>query len=195
MFKISRLTVIITLISIVFFQNASGQGFTKNTLKLGFGAGVSMGQNTNGLGINYSIGYQRELWTDRVRFNPNFSIGNFSSKHVMDARDQYFNSYTLETILFYDLLRGNTSSIVIGTGLMLNNSRGLIGTGGKDNYTDPNPVSSEYFSYYTFGGYLGAGIRINSPSKRTAISIMPLNLNFGKDFTEFYMKAEFDIKF
>ena len=154
-----------------------------------------MGQNTNGLGINYSIGYQRELWTDRVRFNPNFSIGNFSSKHVMDARDQYFNSYTLETILFYDLLRGNTSSIVIGTGLMLNNSRGLIGTGGKDNYTDPNPVSSEYFSYYSVGGYLGAGIRLNSPNKRTAICIMPLNLHFGKDFTEFYMKVEVDLKF
>lgn len=97
--------------------------------------------------------------------------------------------------MFYDLLRGNTSSIVVGTGIFLNNSRGLIGTGGKDNYTDPNPVSSEYFSNYTFGGYLGAGIRINSPGKRTAISIMPLNLHFGKDFTEFHMKAEFDIKF
>lgn len=191
----AKLSVIITFLLISFSWKVQSQDFSKSTLKLGFGAGVSMGRNTDGLGINYSIGYQREIWNDRWRFNPNLSIGNYSSKHVMDARDQYFSSYNLNAILFYDLLRGNTSSVVIGAGLLLNNSRGLIGTGGKDNYTDPNPVSSEYFSYYSVGGYLGAGIRLNSPNKCTAICIMPLNLHFGKDFTEFYMKVEVDLKF
>lgn len=191
----AKLSVIITFILISFSWKVQSQDFSKNTLKLGFGVGVSMGRNTDGLGINYSIGYQGEIWNDRWRFNPNFSVGNYSSKYVMDARDQYFSSYNLNAILFYDLLRGNTSSVVLGAGLLLNNSRGLIGTGGKDNYSDPNPVSSEYFSYYSVGGYLGAGIRLNSPNKRTAICIMPLNLHFGKDFTEFSMKVEFDIKF
>lgn len=191
----TKLSVIISLFLIVFLQKVHSQDYSKNTLKLGFGAGVSMGRNTDGFGLNYSIGYQREIWKDRLRFNPTISIGTYSSKRIMDARDQYFSSYNLEANIFYDLLRGNTSSIVTGAGLLLNNSRGLLGTGGKDNYSDPNPVSSEYFSYYSVGGYLGAGIRLNSPNKRTAICIMPLNLHFGKDFTEFYMRVEFDIKF
>jgi hypothetical protein len=113
----------------------------------------------------------------------------------MDARDQHFNSINLESNLFYDLLRVNTFSIVVGTGLILNNSRGLLGTGGKEDYTEPYQVSSEYFSYYHIGGYLGAGFRINSPYKRTAISIMPLNLHFGNDFLEQHVRVEVDIKF
>lgn len=191
----AKLSVIFALFLIMFSQKVYSQDFSKNTLKLGFGLGVSMGRNTDGLGINYSIGYQREIWNDRWRFNPNLSIGTYSSKRVMDARDQYFSSYNLDAILFYDLLRGNTSSVVIGAGLLLNNSRGLLGTGGKDNYSDPNPVSSEYFSYYSAGGYLGAGIRLNSPNKRTVICIMPLNLHFGNDFTELHMRVEVDFKF
>jgi hypothetical protein len=195
MVKSIKLAAITTLISIFIFQYASGQEFTKSTLTLGTGPGASMGVNNDGLGINFSIGYQREIWKDRLRFNPNLSIGSYSSKFVMDAKDQYFNSLNLESNLFYDLLRVNTFSIVVGTGLILNNSRGLSGTGGKDDYTDSNPVSSEYFSYYHLGGYLGAGFRINSPNKLTAISIMPLNLHFGKDFLEQHVRVDVDIKF
>ena len=150
---------------------------------------------TDGLGINFSVGYQREIWKDRLRFNPNLSIGSYSSRFVNDARDQYFNSINFESNLFYDLIKVNTFSIVVGTGLLLNNSRGLIGTGGKEDYTDPGPVSSAYFSYYRIAGYLGAGFRINSPNKRAAISIMPLNLHLGKDFLEQHMRVEVDIKF
>lgn len=195
MVKNMKTSVLIALISIMFVHNSPGQGFTENVIKLGIGPGVSMGINTDGLGINFSIGYQREVWKDRLRFNPNFSIGSYSSRFVMDARDQHFNSVNLESNLFYDLIRVKTFSIVVGIGVFLNNSRGLLGTGGKDNYTDPNPVSSEYFSYYHMGGYLGAGFRVNTPNKRTAISIMPLNLHFGKDFTEQHIRVEVDIKF
>jgi hypothetical protein len=191
----SKISVTITLILLMSLHNLFGQGFTKNTLKLGTGPGASMGVNNDGLGINFSIGYQREVWKDRLRLNPNFSIGSYSSRFVMDARDQHFNSINLESNLSYDLIRVNTFSIVIGTGLILNNSRGLLGTGGKEDYTDPNPVSSEYFSHYRIGGYLGAGFRINSPNKRTAISIMPLNLHFGNNFLEQHVRVEVDIKF
>lgn len=195
MIKIIKISLLIALISIVLVHSSQGQGFTKNTIKLGIGPGVSMGRNTDGLGINFSVGYQREIWKDRLRFNPNFSFGSYSSRFVMDARDQHFISINLESVLFYDLVRVKTFSIVVGTGVLLNNSRGLLGTGGKDDYTDPNPVWSEYFSNYHIGGYLGAGFRVNAPNKRTAISIMPLNLHFGKDFTEQHMRVEVDIKF
>jgi hypothetical protein len=168
------------------------QVFSKNSIKIGLGIGASMGGETDGSGLFYIIGYQREIWKDRLRLNPNFSIGQFTSKHVMDARDQYFNSINFETNLYYDLIKGKSFSMLLGCGGLINNSRGIIGTGGDYD----QPQTSENFSDYYFGGYLGWGFRINSQNKRTAINIIPVNLHFGNNyFTEFYAKLEMDFKF
>ncbi|NOU19515.1 MAG: hypothetical protein HOO91_18320 [Bacteroidales bacterium] len=196
MTKILKTTLIFTLVLMTFFQNLHSQDFTKNSIKLGFGIGASMGYNTDGLGFIYSVGYQREIWRDRLRFSPNFSIGHYSSKFINDARDQYFNSINLETNLFFDLIKIRAFSIVIGTGALINNSRGLIGTGGRPDYGSTEQIYSEYLSDFHFGGYIGGGFRINSPDSRTAINIMPINIHFGnKYFMEQHVKIEFDIKF
>jgi hypothetical protein len=177
-----------------FFQNLHSQDFTKNSIKLGFGIGASMGYNTDGLGFIYSVGYQREIWRDRLRLSPNFSIGHYSSKFIMDSRDQFFNSINLETNIFFDLIKIKAFSLVIGTGALINNSRGLKGAGGDYDYT--GQVYSEYVSDFHFGGYIGGGFRINSPDRRTAINIMPINIHFGnKYFMEQHVKIEFDFKF
>ena len=190
-----KAALIATLVSMTFFHNVQCQNFTNNSIKLGFGIGASMGNNTDGLGFIYSVGYQREIWRDRLRFNPNFSIGHYSSKFINDARDQYFNSINLETNLFFDLIKIKSFSLVVGTGALINNSRGIIGTGGRPDYGSTGQIYSEYFSDFHFGGYIGGGFRINSPKKRTAINIMPLNIHFGtKYFMEQHVKIEFDIK-
>ncbi len=177
---------------IVYGQN---QKFSKNSIKIGFGAGVSIGNNTNGAGFVYTVGYQREIRTNRLRLNPDFSIGHYSSKLMLDARDQYFNSINIETNINYDLIRIKWFSLVIGCGCLVNNSRGLRGTGG---YPDGNtePLASEYVSDFHFGGYAGGGFRINLPDKRTALNIMPFNIHYGNNyFAEFHTKIELDFKF
>lgn len=169
--------------------------FSKNSIKIGLGVGSSMGNKTDGGGFVYTVGYQREIWKDRLRLNPNFTIGNYSSKFILDARDQYFNSINIETNLYYDLIRIKSFSLVLGCGGLVNNSRGLKGTGGDpDGYTEP--LTSEYISDYHFAGYLGGGLRINPPSKRIAINIMPINLHFGNNyFAEYHAKIELDFQF
>lgn len=194
-----KLRIIKCLLPVLFLiaQNVNGQTqeFSKSSVKLGFGLGASMGFNTDGVGFVYSMGYQREIWKDRLRINPNFSIGHYSSRFIMDARDQYFNSINLETNLYYDLIKIQSFSLVLGCGGLANNSRGLKGTGG-DYDGSTAPQASAYISNFHFGGYLGGGLRLNSLSKRTAINIMPINLHFGNNyFAEFHFKLELDFKF
>ncbi len=186
--------LIVTLILLFGFTYVQGQSFSKNSIKLTTGIGISMGNNTEGSGFTYSVGFQREIWKDRLRFNPSFKIGHYSSRLLMDARDQHFTSLNLETNLNYDLIRIKSFSLVVACGGFINNSRGLKGTGGDPEFYTGVP-RSEYISDIHVGGYLGGGFRINSPNKRTAISVMPFNVHFGyKYFTEFHSRIELDIK-
>ena len=186
---IPRLLLILILLP---FSEAFGQEFSKSSIKIGLAAGVSSGYYMDGLGLVYTIGYQKEIWKDRFRFNPNLSIGNYSSKMFSDGRDQYFNSINIEANFYYDIVKVNSFSLVVGCGTMINNSKGLLGTGGMDIPTSPQ--SSEYFSKYHLGGNLSGGFRINSPNKRTAINILPINIHFGNQLTELNAKIEIDIK-
>ena len=186
---ILRLSFILILLP---FSEAIGQEFSKNSIKIGLGAGVSSGYYMDGFGLAYTIGYQREIWKDRFRFNPNFSIGNYSSTKYSDGRDQYFSSRNLEANLYYDIGKAKSSSLVVGLGAMLNNSKGLLGTGGMEDPTSPQ--YSEYFNKYHVGGNLSAGFRFDSPNKRVAINILPINLRFASQLTEMYAKIEIDIK-
>lgn len=185
-----------TLISILFllsFSSAFGQPFSKNSIKMGVGIGGSFApMNYNeGFGFTYSFGYQRELKNSRIRLNPNFSIGHYSSRFTTDVPDLYFNSITIETIVFYDLIKLNAFSLVIGGGGLINNTRGLEGTGG---FSQSNQTS-QYINDFHWGGYLGGGFRINPPNKRIAINIMPFNFHIGNnDFAEVYAKLEMDVK-
>jgi len=168
----------------------------QNSIKLGLGVGLSSGFNTDGWGLLYSVGYQRELGSDRFGLNANFGIGQYTSKMVLDARDQYFNSTNLDLIFFYDLIKIKSFSIVIGGGGFVNNSRGLIGTGGDPESNPSVQQTSEYVSNYHVGGYLGAGFRINVLNERTAVNIIPFNFRFGNNyFAELNVKIELDIKF
>lgn len=190
--KISGLVLLLVLMNIT---SSFGQEVSKESIKIGFGPGMHMGRNTQGTGLVYTIGYQRELLNDRLRFNPNFSIGQYSSGLLpLDARDQYFNSTSLEANLYYDLLKLESFSIVIGVGALINHSRGLEGTVGDPEYYFEYPTS-EYLSDYHFGGYFGGGFRINSLTQRTSINILPFNFHAGTHgFLEFIPKVEIDIK-
>ena len=135
---------LIFLIVLMSFDYSFGQNFTKKSIKLGLGVGIHMGNNTGGSGLVYTVGFQKEIWKDRLRFNPNFSIGQYSSKVLpKGGRDQHFNSLSLDAKLFFDLIKIESFSFVVGCGGFLNNTRGLIGTGG-----DPDDFTGKQESEY-----------------------------------------------
>jgi hypothetical protein len=181
---ITRLKAGLILFSIFIGYCAKGQvqNFSKSTLKYGIGIGVSDGVRTTGGGGLLILGYQRDIWKNRLRLNPNLNIGYFNSKMVMDVRDQWFNSISLETILWFDVLQLKAISLTIGGGGLINNTKGLLSTGGYP----PAETNSEYISNWTFGVFLGGGLRINPQNSRFAFEIMPLNFHIGPDY---YMEA------
>lgn len=142
----------------------------------------------------FKLGYQKQFKNSRLRFNPYMSIGLNSSKVISDTRDQYYNSINIGSNLYFDLIKLQSFSVVIGGGALINNSRGLKGTGG-DPEAGPLPKHSDYFSKYYFGGYVGGGLRYNPSFRRTAFNLMPVNINIGsKSFLEFYPMLELEIK-
>lgn len=192
----TRYKTLLILCSIILSHSVYGQTlkFSKSSIKVGMGLGYSEGKETYGFGFVYTVGFLREIRKDRLRLNPNFSIGHYIPKCITDSPDQYFNSINIETNLFYDLIKVKSFSIVVGCGGFANNTKGLTGTGGFGE--NNNPPNSEYINKFHFGGYLGGGIRINNSKKRTAINILPINIHYGNNrFIESHAKIEFDFKF
>lgn len=187
--------VVTVALFFLIYINTFGQNFSKNSIKVGFGGGISLDNYFVGYGLAGSLGYQREIWTDRLRINPNFSFGHYGANLVLDAGEQNFNSLNLEVNLFYDIVKVKSFSLVIGCGGFYNNQSGWIKPSeDSEDYTENH--TSEYYNRYHYGGALiDFGFRINSPSKRIAINILPINLHIGSEnFVEFHSKLELDIK-
>lgn len=83
--KTKLLTAIILLL---FSTTILSQESKKSSVKIGIGAGFSESTNCTGMGTMYSIGYQRNIWKDRLRFNPNLSLGFYSPVFITDLPDQ-----------------------------------------------------------------------------------------------------------
>jgi len=171
-----RVSVILILFALLINCDTiygQAQEFSKSSIKIGFGIGLSDGDNfrLSGAGLIYTVGYQREIWEDRLRFNPNFSIGNYSAIAIDGGSEQYFNAINIATNLYYDLIKIKAFSLFLGGGGLLNTSRGLI-----DRHATP---TSEYVRAWHFGGYFGTGLRINPSNRRTVVNIIPINIHLA----------------
>ena len=124
--KINLLILILFIIS----NNFNAQEFSIHSLKIGAGYGVSHGKKNSGFGIFHSFGYQKNIWKNRFRLNPNFSFGTYSTKLFTCVKDEYFNSINFEINLFFDFIKTENYSLFIGNGSFLNHSKGLIGKKG-----------------------------------------------------------------
>lgn len=188
--------VLVILISLIGSSALAQEAdFSAHGIKLGFGLGASMGARMEGVGLNYSIGYQKDVWKDRLRFNPNFSIGHYSARFVEDSRDEFFNVINIEANMYYDLIRFESFSLLVGTGAWGNMQFGLQGTGGDPDMV-VRPQSSEYGRDFRFGVAAIGGFRIANPWRRTGLNIILINLHRGnKDYLESHVKVELDIKF
>ncbi|MBN2261494.1 MAG: hypothetical protein JW735_01180 [Prolixibacteraceae bacterium] len=190
-----RFTGVMLFIAVLCCTNVHAQHLREKSIKTSLGMGAHMGNNTDGIGFAYSIGYEQEIWNERFKINPNISFGQYNSKFLpLDARDQFFNSTNLELNLFFDLTKSEAFSLVLVGGGLLNYTNGMLGEGGDpENY--PEGLHSEYVNDFHIAANMGAGFRINSLGKRSSLNILPLNIHVGTNgFLEFSTKVELAIK-
>lgn len=174
--------------SILFAQT---DDYSKSSLKYSVGLGLAQGYNNAGGGKFLSIGFVYNLWDNRLRLTPGVTVGYLDNTGTTDLPDESFGAIDIESILSYDWLRYKSVSLMVGVGGFVNNTKGLLGTGGFD----APRTSSMFYSSWHAGGVLTGGLRINPPRSRIAIEIAPFNLygGFDKYFT-FNAKIGIEVK-
>lgn len=167
--------------------------FKRTSVRTGLGVGYNDGKKESGIGILYSIGWQKSFGKkNRIRLNPNLMIGGFLPLGITDTRDQFYRITSIGVNLHYDLIKYKAVSIVITGGSFLNYSRGLLGAGG---WPETNNNNSEYFRDLYFGGSISIGLRINPKNGKLAYEFRPFNIQVGNDdFILGYFMFGVDIK-
>jgi hypothetical protein len=177
-----------------FFMGLSAQekGY-RNTIRYGVGFGSYRSAEMEGSGAIFNVGYMRSFKNPRARINPYFSSGGYGSQKLDVEREQWFTSRNVGCNIYYDVIDETDFAIVLGTGLLVNYSKGLQG-----NYKDDPtmPQQSQYVTDAMMGGYFGAGFRIKNYRNRFYIDAMPLNINFGKKaYLDLYATVNFNVLF
>lgn len=167
--------------------------FKNSSIKTGTGIGINEGQRETGIGLTYSIGWQKSYGEkNRLRLNPNIIFGSFRTYVIpTDTRDQFYKLTSLGINIHYDLIKSKEVSIVTTGGGFVNYSRGLLGTGGWQ----ANNNRSEYFYSVYFGGNVSIGLRIDPKKSKLAYEIRPINIHFGNNgFVLVYLMFGVDFK-
>jgi hypothetical protein len=174
---------LLSLITFLFIHNSSFAQeieFKRSSIRTGIGIGFNEGQRESGLGLIYSVGWQKSFGKkDKLRLNPNMIIGGFSPIAITDTRDQFYRITSLGLNIHYDLIKYKAVSLVTTGGGFINYSRGLLGTGG---WPEANNDNSEYFRSLYLGGNGSLGIRINPKNSKLAYEFRPINLHLGNDY-------------
>ena len=162
--------------------------FSKNCLKfsVGYGGSSSTKIPIEANGFSFGFGYQRNIYKEKLRFNSNFTFGNYNPGIIYDAPQFHFNSFSLHTNFYLDLLKVKAFSLFAGTGPFITYNHGFI-----------EPMFSKGVKVNNFypGLFIGSGLRFNPKNKRIAIELLPLDLNFGtKGFFEYSPKISLDFK-
>jgi len=190
-------TMLIGLFILLFLGNniySQEIEFRKSSIKTSVGIGINEGQRETGIGLVYSVGWQKSYGKkSRLRLNPNMMFGSFRTYVIpTDTRDQLYKITSLGINIHYDLIKYKAISIVTTGGGFINYSRGLLGTGG---WPEANNNSSEYFHSLYFGGNASIGLRIDPKKSKVAYEIRPINIHFGnKGFMLGYLMFGIDFK-
>ena len=101
----------------------SAQENSKSSIKVGLGLGISMSDFDNGIGYVTELGYQKEIWKDRLRINPNINFGRYNGGLTRE-KNQQFNSISGALNFNIDAIKYKSVSLLIGCGAFVNNTRG-----------------------------------------------------------------------
>ena len=171
--------------------------FKPISIKTGIGIGLSNGDKEHGMGLVYSIGWQKSYGkNNRFRLNPNMIIGEFlpyRMSEIINSQfriNQFYRITSLNLNIDYDLIKGRSFSIVIGGGGFINYSRGLSGTG----WVEVNDSISEYFYSFVPGRNFSMGCRVDPKNSKLAYELRT-NFQYGRnDYKAMYFMFGIDFK-
>lgn len=160
------------LLLILGLSKTYSQEFSKNSIFIGLSP-IARWENSirEGSGINWTLGYQKNIWKNKLRFVPSLSFGNYSSKGIDDGIELNVNSTTLKTSLNFDVLKIKSFSVFIGSGLAVNYSTGLSRFSGFFDTTN-----------FAVNGLLG--LKINPEHKRFNYELLLADFSSKSDFLE-----------
>jgi hypothetical protein len=167
-FKKHKAAILVTILSLA-SQSIWSQIQTKNALIFNSGVGFTTNYTSSGGGVSYGLGYQINLYKNRLRLCPNISSGTFTTKGITDISDDFFNSTNLKLNLNFDVVKYKSSSIFLGLGYTFNRVNGYEGIGGEF-YLEPH-----YFTEYNSGVSGCIGYRLSHPEKRFGFELRLLD--------------------
>ena len=157
-----------------------GQDFSKNSLFVGLGLGMSENSEINGVGTNWTIGYQNDIRNTRFKLVRSIRFGTYTDILIKDIPQTHFNSINLNVNLNFDLFNVRGFSVFIGSGLTGNFSFGLIGSGGWY-----ERLSSNHFRDFNLAINGLSGFRLNPSKKRIGYELLLFPVNFGLNDSSF----------
>ena len=168
--------------------------FKNSSIRTGVGLGINQGEEEAGIGLAYTIGWQKSYGKkNRIRLNPNIILGSYRTYAIpTDTRDQLYKITILGYNIHYDLIKAEAVSIIVTAGSFINYSRGLLGTGG---WSITNNNSSEYFHSFYYGANISFGFRVNPKKSRLVYEFRPMNIHIGNNgFILGYLMFGMDFK-
>ncbi len=192
----TKLLLLIFTLSILINTNLFSQEneFKNSSIRTGVGLGINQGEEETGIGLAYTIGWQKSYGKkNRIRLNPNIILGSYRTYAIpTDTRDQLYKITTLGYNIHYDLIKAEAVSIIVTAGSFINYSRGLLGTGG---WSVTNNNSSEYFHSFYYGANISLGFRVNPKKSKFAYEFRPMNIHIGNNgFILGYLMFGIDFK-
>ena len=183
--KILR-TAFFLFIIISLSKKASSQQsveYKRSSIRTYIGAGLNEGKRETGIGLVYSIGWQKaNKRNNRLHINPQLTIGGFQPLFITDLGTQRTRITNLSLNAHYDFLRLKSISFIVSGGIFGNYSRGILGNNSYTQHKDfiagrPTNTRPEYFHTFYYGGATSLGLRINA--KRVNYVVRPINIFIG----------------
>lgn len=182
---------ILLLGTLLSFGTAYGQDAPKSFLFGGIGYGVSApphrviardDMSLLGDGMVLSIGYQRDIWKNRLRVVPSLSFGTHVGGDMVISPQMYFNSTNIKVNVNYDVFKIKTFALFIGTGLTVNYMAGVV-----DAYSSPSggrPFLAFREGNFTFNGVMGFRIIPKNSRIGYELLLMDVSAENGHGFFE-----------
>ena len=60
-------------------------------LRFGSSVGYTTNYSSEGLGVTFGIGYQIDIWKNRLRFSPAITSGTFTTSGITDIPDEFLS--------------------------------------------------------------------------------------------------------
>jgi hypothetical protein len=191
--KIIKSTSLIAIFCLYFIAVSYSQEFGKNALTYSAGIGFLESSSSMGMGEIFTVGYQRNLKNERLRFAAQINMSNNTTRLIMDARNQTFQSVTMNPKIDFDIITIKGLSIVASGGGFVNYLKGYKGTSSK--YIGTTTTDSGLFLELNYGISTSLGLRLNPVKSRLTYEIISWNVNVGaNNFIEFRAKMGVGVK-